>query len=72
MSVAILVALIAGALCLGMVSSLLPMGRRDEDDADTLFPCEGEVFEIGGPIIDLEPLLDGQALQPKLSSLQRP
>ncbi len=32
MSVAILVALIAGALCLGMLSSLLPFGRRDEEE----------------------------------------
>ncbi|MDP4006916.1 hypothetical protein [Methylobacterium sp. NEAU K] len=58
MSVAILVALVAGALCLGMLSSLVPLGRRDEEDeAATLLHREGEFFDVGGPIIDLEPLL---------------
>ncbi|CAA2158958.1 hypothetical protein [Methylobacterium brachiatum] len=67
MSVAILVALIAGALCLGMLSSLLPFGRRDEEEELTL-PGEGEFFDVDGPIIDLEPLiplLDMQALEAK-------
>jgi hypothetical protein len=68
MSVAILVALIAGALCLGMLSSLLPFGRRDEAEEEMLLPGEGEFFDLGGPIIDLEPLiplLDAQVLEAK-------
>ncbi|MCJ2057288.1 hypothetical protein MKL09_12060 [Methylobacterium sp. J-048] len=67
MSVAILVALIAGALCLGMLSSLLPFGRRGEDE-EMLLPDESDFFDIGGPIIDLEPLiplLDAQAIESK-------
>ncbi|MCJ2125241.1 hypothetical protein [Methylobacterium sp. J-077] len=65
MSVAILVALIAGALCLGMLSSLLPFGRRDEDEE---LPGECDYFDAGGPIIDLEPLiplLDAKAIESK-------
>ncbi|MHC2106532.1 MULTISPECIES: hypothetical protein [unclassified Methylobacterium] len=54
MSVAILVALIAGALCLGMLSSILPSGRRDEDEE---LACENDYFDIGGPVIDLKPLI---------------
>ncbi len=68
MSVAILVALIAGALCLGMLSSLLPFGRGDEDEGEMLQPGESDLFDYGGPIIDLEPLIpliEAQALEAK-------
>ncbi|SFM21799.1 hypothetical protein [Methylobacterium pseudosasicola] len=68
MSVAILVALIAGALCLGMLSSLLPFGRRDEEEEEMHVPGEKDLFDLAGPIIDLEPLIpliEAQALEPK-------
>ncbi|MGH1573623.1 hypothetical protein ACRAWG_26920 [Methylobacterium sp. P31] len=54
MSIAILVALVAGALCLGVLSSLVPFGRRQEEVEDSL-PFEDEFFDVGGPVIDLEP-----------------
>ncbi|MGH1590325.1 hypothetical protein ACRBEV_20795 [Methylobacterium phyllosphaerae] len=55
MSIAILVACVAGALCLGMLSALLPLGRRDADEPDPALPFEGDYFDVGGPVIDLEP-----------------
>lgn len=54
MSLAILMALLAGALCLGMLSALMPLGSgRDEDDGS--FGYEDEFFDVGGPVIDMEP-----------------
>lgn len=55
MSIAILVALVAGALCLGIVSSLVPFGRRDEIELGEGLSFEDEFFDVGGPVIDLEP-----------------
>ncbi|MCJ2067256.1 hypothetical protein MKK75_00270 [Methylobacterium sp. J-030] len=54
MSVAILAALIAGALCLGMLSMLVPLGRQPEEDDET-FGFEDEFFDLDGPVIDMEP-----------------
>jgi hypothetical protein len=54
MSLALLVAMLAGALSLGMLSAVLPLGRRREDvELAPLF--EVEFFDVGGPVIDLEP-----------------
>jgi hypothetical protein len=54
MSLAILMALIAGALCLGMFSVLVPFGNKhDQDDKELGF--EDEFFDVGGPVIDMEP-----------------
>jgi len=57
MSVAILMALVAGALCLGMLSAIVPMGPKPDLDTreDPAFGFEDEFFDIGGPVIDLEP-----------------
>ena len=55
MSIAIFVALVAGALCLGGASSLLPFRRRDDRDLEQDFVYEDEFFDVGGPVIDLEP-----------------
>ncbi|MBE7199819.1 MAG: hypothetical protein INR70_18725 [Parafilimonas terrae] len=55
MSLAIFVALIAGALCLGALSSLLPFGRREDEDLEQALPREDEFFDMGGPVIDMEP-----------------
>lgn len=57
MSVAILTALIAGALCLGMFSVVIPLGpRRDLDDGDDeAFGYEDEFYDVNGPVIDMEP-----------------
>ena len=57
MSVAILTSLIAGALCLGMVSVVIPLGpRRDQDDGDDgAFGYEDEFYDLSGPVIDMEP-----------------
>ncbi|MCJ2048660.1 hypothetical protein [Methylobacterium sp. J-070] len=55
MSIAIFVALAAGAFCLGGLSSLLPFGRREEDEPDHTLSYEAEFFDVGGPVIDLEP-----------------
>jgi hypothetical protein len=42
------------ALSLGMLSAVLPLGRRREDvELAPLF--EVEFFDVGGPVIDLEP-----------------
>lgn len=54
MSLAILMALIAGALCLGMLSALIPLGSgRDEDDGALGY--EDEFLDVGGPVIEMEP-----------------
>jgi hypothetical protein len=55
MSLAILAALVAGAMCLGILSSLVPLARRDADGADELPLYEDDFFDVGGPIIDLDP-----------------
>jgi hypothetical protein len=55
MSIAILVALISGALCLGVLSSILPIGRRDDVELKDGLPFEDEFFDVGGPVIDMEP-----------------
>lgn len=55
MSIAILVALVAGALCLGVLSSLMPFQRREEEELEDGPVFEDEFFDIGGPVIDLEP-----------------
>ncbi|MGU3388937.1 hypothetical protein ACLBYG_30890 [Methylobacterium sp. D53M] len=55
MSIAILMALVAGALCLGMMSVLVPLGPKPEADEDATFGFEDEFFDLGGPVIDLEP-----------------
>lgn len=55
MSIAIFVALVAGALCLGALSSLLPFGRREDGDLELALPHEDAFFDVGGPVIDLEP-----------------
>ncbi|MHB2207848.1 hypothetical protein [Methylobacterium sp. CM6257] len=55
MSIAILVALVAGALCLGVLSSLVPLGRRQAEEVEDGLPFEDEFFDMGGPVIDLEP-----------------
>ena len=55
MSIAIFVALVAGALCLGGLSSLLPFRRREDDDRNHDLAFEDEFFDVGGPVIDLEP-----------------
>ena len=54
MSVAIIAALIAGALCLGMLSMLVPLRRRSEVDDET-FGFEDEFLDLNGPVIDMEP-----------------
>ncbi|MCJ2124171.1 hypothetical protein [Methylobacterium sp. J-077] len=58
MSVAILTALIASALCLGMFSVVIPLGpRRDQDDGDDeAFGYEDEFYDLNGPVIDMEPV----------------
>jgi hypothetical protein len=55
MSLALLAALVAGAMCLGILSSLVPLARREADGADELPLYEDDFFDVGGPIIDLEP-----------------
>ena len=55
MSIAIFVALVAGALCLGGLSSLLPFRRQEDEDLKRDFAYEDEFFDVGGPVIDLEP-----------------
>ncbi|MGH1589912.1 hypothetical protein ACRBEV_18215 [Methylobacterium phyllosphaerae] len=53
MTLALLAALVAGAMCLGMISAFVPLQRRQEAvelaDLD-----EDDFFDIGGPIIDLQ------------------
>ncbi|MGT2479395.1 hypothetical protein ACU4GR_12125 [Methylobacterium oryzae CBMB20] len=55
MSIAILVAFVAGALCLGVLSSLMPFRRREEEELEDGPVFEDEFFDVGGPVIDLEP-----------------
>ncbi|MEE7448686.1 hypothetical protein MRF4_13205 [Methylobacterium radiotolerans] len=55
MSIAILIAFVAGALCLGILSALIPFGRRDGEELEEALPYEDEFFDVGGPVIDLEP-----------------
>ncbi|GJE49288.1 hypothetical protein GOFOIKOB_2324 [Methylobacterium tardum] len=55
MSIAILIAFIAGALCLGVLSSIVPLRRREEDELGESLSFEDEFFDVGGPVIDLEP-----------------
>jgi hypothetical protein len=55
MSIAILIAFIAGALCLGVLSSIVPLRRRGEDELEESLSFEDEFFDVGGPVIDLEP-----------------
>lgn len=53
MTLALFAALIAGAVCLGMISALVPLQRpRQETEFADL--NEDEFFDIGGPIIDLQ------------------
>lgn len=47
-------ALIAGALCLGMMSALVPLSRRSDEDDGALW-YEDEFFDLNGPVIDMEP-----------------
>lgn len=54
MSFAIMIALVAGALCLGVLSALLPFGGREAEEPQDLLPYEDEFFDLGGPVIDLE------------------
>ncbi|GAN52270.1 hypothetical protein ABID82_004804 [Methylobacterium sp. PvP062] len=55
MSIAILIAFVAGALCLGILSALIPFGRREAEEPDEALPYEDEFLDLGGPVIDLEP-----------------
>jgi hypothetical protein len=57
MSVALLMALIAGALCLGVISVLVPLGPKPNEDyaEEAVFGFEEEFLDIGGLVIDLEP-----------------
>ena len=54
MTVAILVALLAGALSLGVLSSV-SFRRREEIELDDGCLSDAELFDLGGPVIDLEP-----------------
>jgi hypothetical protein len=53
MSLAIVVASIAGAVSLGMLSALVSPGRRRED-IELGVVDEVGIFNVGGPLIDLE------------------
>ncbi|MEE7463414.1 hypothetical protein SAMN02799625_01499 [Methylobacterium sp. UNC300MFChir4.1] len=53
MTLALLAVLIAGALCLGMISAFLPFQRPREEIELAEF-TDDEFFDIGGPIIDLQ------------------
>jgi hypothetical protein len=57
MSVAILMTLVAGALCLGMISVLVLLGPKPDEGngEEAAFGFEEEFFDFGGPVIDLEP-----------------
>ena len=55
MSIAILIAFVAGALCLGVLSSIVPFRRREDDELEEGLLFEDEFFDVGGPVIDLEP-----------------
>jgi len=54
MTVAILVALLAGALSLGVLSAV-SFRRREEIELDDGCLSDEELFDLGGPVIDLEP-----------------
>lgn len=56
MSLAILIALVAGALCLGMLSAVVPLDPKPDLDTGeaAAFGFEDEFFDLGGPVIDLE------------------
>lgn len=53
MTVAILVALLAGALSLGVLSAV-SLRRREEIELDDGCLSDEELFDLGGPVIDLE------------------
>ncbi|WP_457105191.1 hypothetical protein [Methylobacterium sp. P5_C11] len=53
MTLALLAALVAGAMCLGMISVLVPLQRRQEE-VELANLDEDDFFDIGGPIIDLQ------------------
>ncbi|MEE7448493.1 hypothetical protein MRF4_12010 [Methylobacterium radiotolerans] len=53
MTLALLTVLIAGAVCLGMISALVPL-RQPRVEIELADLNEDEFFEIGGPIIDLQ------------------
>ncbi|MCJ2137501.1 hypothetical protein MKK69_26245 [Methylobacterium sp. J-026] len=55
MTIAILVALLAGALSLGVLSSVAPFRRREEIELDDGGPLDDALFDPAGPVIDLEP-----------------
>ncbi|WP_173009150.1 hypothetical protein [Methylobacterium sp. P1-11] len=55
MTLALLAALLAGALCLGMLSTFLPLRPRRED-IELAPVLDDEFFDVSGPIIDLEPI----------------
>lgn len=54
MTVAILVALLAGALSLGVLSAV-SFRRREEIELADGCPSDEEIFDLSGPVIDLEP-----------------
>ncbi len=54
-TIAILVALRAGALSLGVLSSVAPFRRREELELDDGEPFDDAIFDPAGPVIDLEP-----------------
>ena len=47
MSIAILIAFVAGALCLGILSALIPFGRREAGEPDEALPYEDEFLDLG-------------------------
>ncbi len=53
MTLALLAALIAGAICLGMISALVPL-QRPQEEVELADLNEDEFFDIGGPVIDLQ------------------
>jgi hypothetical protein len=53
MTFAILAVLITGAVCLGMLSALMPL-RQPCEEVELADLSQDEFFDIGGPIIDLE------------------
>lgn len=55
MSIAILMALVAGALCLGMLSAFVQVRPKADEGEDAPFGFEDEFFDLGGPVIDMEP-----------------
>ncbi|MDE3749945.1 hypothetical protein [Methylobacterium radiotolerans] len=53
MTLALFAALIAGAVCLGIISALVPL-QRPRQEIELADLNEDEFFDIGGPIIDLQ------------------